>query len=42
MKKIGEKVRSRPSMPELPSWQRLPGMRLLIQLFYRLRNWLMH
>jgi serine/threonine-protein kinase len=42
MKKIGEKVRSRPSMPELPSWQRLPGMRLLIKLFYRLRNWLMH
>jgi serine/threonine-protein kinase len=42
MKKIGDKVRSHPSMPELPSWQRLPGLRFLLKLFYRLRNWLTH
>ena len=40
IKKIGDKLRSRPSLPEVPSWQRLPMMRVVLQLWFRLRAWL--
>jgi serine/threonine-protein kinase len=38
MKKIGDKVRSRPSLPELPRWQRLPVVRFVLKLWYWLRG----
>ncbi len=41
IKKIGDKVRSRPSLPEVPSWQQLPVIQSLLQLWFRLRAWLM-
>jgi serine/threonine protein kinase len=40
IKKIGEKVRSRPSLPEVASWQRLPVISWVLKLWYRLRSFL--
>ena len=37
IKKIEEKVRSRPSLPEVAPWQRLAVVRFVLKLWYRLR-----
>ncbi len=37
IKKINDKMRSRPSLPEVASWQRLAVVRWVLQQWYRLR-----